>query len=228
MVISAATVALGCGTASTTTHSLQLAYQSSPASTAAATVNPIVSLLTSDGTTGEGADCLQQDAPAAAVAPRGKFVVNRFYVAAKDGINELHCAGSGNATGQPIARGVEEFVLRYQLSQPGATPTAGNVGVAAGGSQARYVNATDVSDTTVNPVGWANVSAVEICLVIATPSTSGSAAGTAQIQTSRPTCARTTTGAFAANVTRTAGDSRLWKRFTSVISVRNAIYASAI
>lgn len=228
MVNSAIPAVLNCGAASTVTHSLQLAYQASPGLTPPALVNSEASLLAVNPATGEGADCLQQAPPGTAVAPRDKFVVNRFFVAAKDGINELYCAGSGNPIPQPLARGVEEFMLRYQVAQAGVAPAVGIVSVAAGGSQSQYLNATGVSNVLLNPVGWANVTAVEICVVSATPNTSGSAAGTAQIQPLRPTCGRTATGTFAADVARANGDTRLWKRFTSVISVRNAVYASSI
>ena len=224
LVKATAAVTLSCGAASTIAHSLQLTYQASPAVGA----NTAVSLLPNSGTTGEGNDCLQQDPPSGAVAPRNKFVVNRYYVAtnASDGVNELYCAGSGNKTPQPIARGVEEFVLRYQLAQPGVTPPVGESGIAAGSAQAQYVGAANVSDVAVNPIGWANVTGVEVCMVSATAVTGVAATGTAQSQPRRPTCTRTSAGVFDADVARAAGDNRLWKRYTSVISVRNAVFST--
>lgn len=222
LVKATAAVTLSCGAANAIAHSLQLAYQTSPA----AGTNTAVSLLSNSATTGEGNDCLQQDSPTGAVAPRDKFVVNRYYVAANNGVNELYCSGSGNSIPQPIARGVEEFVLRYQLAQAGVTPPAGESGIAAGGAQAQYVNATNVSDIAVNPIGWANVTGVEVCIVSATAVTGATAAGTAQLQPRRPTCTRTSAGVFDADVARAAGDNRLWKRYTSVISVRNAVFST--
>jgi len=217
---------LSCGTANATKQSLQVAYQSAPNATANAAVNPaanpILSLLPPNAATGEGHDCNQ-----AALLPAGaKFVINRYFVraSATDGINELYCAGSGIAIEQPLARGVEEFVLRYQIAQPGPVLLPGTAPVAAGSAQAQYVSATDVAASTL---GWANVTAVEMCLVSATAVTSGAAAaGTVDLQPTRPTCARAASGNFAANVARVAGDMRLWKRFTSVVSVRNAIYST--
>jgi type IV pilus assembly protein PilW len=222
LVRSATSVVLGCGTANTTTHTLQVAYQSTPS----ALTNTMVSLLPSNSVTGEGHDCLQQNPPATAIPPRNKFVVNRFYVADNDGVNELYCAGSGNSIPQPIARGVEEFMLRYQLAQPGVAPAAGSTGIAAGSAQAQYVNATTVSNVATNPIGWANVTAVEICIISATAATGSAAAGTAQVQPLRPTCSRNADGTYAANVARATSDTRLWKRFTSVVSVRNAVYST--
>ena len=211
-------VVLTCGAANPTQQSVQIAYQSVPG----AGVNPLVSLLPSSPTTGEGLDCNQLP-----LQPLGaKLVVNRYFVRpnAGDSINELYCSGSGSPTPQPMARGVEELVLRYQTAQPGIVPPIGVAGIAAGGLQAQYVNAATVA---ASAIGWANVTAVEVCIVSATSITGGAAAqGTIALQATRPTCARDGTGNFAVNVARAAGDARLWKRFTSVVSVRNAVYAT--
>lgn len=206
---------LGCSaTTSTTQHSLQLAYQAIPSSTNTSTTN---SLTASSATTGEGRDCLQQTIPSGSTSG---VVINRFFVSANtgDNTNELYCSGSGNATAQPIARGVEEFVVRYQVAQAGSTTIA-----SAGGAKSQYLTAAQVSADTI---GWPGVSAVEICMIVATPQVKGAAApGTAALQPTRPTCTRTTDGAFNANIDRASGDTRLWKRFTYVIAVKNSIYA---
>lgn len=228
----AGTAVLTCGAASATRHALQVAYQAAPSG--APTPNAKVSLLAPDSTTGEGRDCNQQalTGPAGAPPPReAKFVINRYFVraSATDGINELYCAGSGNATEQPLARGVEEFVLRYQVAQPGVVSGVFVAGVfveaiAAGGSAAQYVSAAVVN---ASAIGWAGVSAIEVCMVSATSTTGGAAAtGTTVLQTTRPTCTRDATGNYSANIARVVGDTRLWKRFTTVVSLRNAIYSS--
>ncbi len=184
---------------------------------------------------GAGRDCNQQNLVGtdSGVTParEAKFVINRYYIAASpaDGINELYCAGSGNATAQPLARSVEEFVLRYQTAAPGANPTGGyDEWQAAPNAQQQYASAATVA---ASALGWANVTAVEICMVSATAVTGGAAAaGTADLQPTRPTCERETSGTnignFKANVARATGDTRLWKRFTAVTTVRNAIFAS--
>lgn len=215
-ITKAGTATLTCGTANATKNSLQIAYQAAPSSTA----NPLRSLINPDVATGEGRDCNQQE-----LDPAGsKFVINRYFVQASstDGVNELYCAGSGNSSSQPLARGVEEFVLRYQTSNPGVAPPVGSISPVAGGIQAQYLSATAV---TASSIGWANVTAVEVCMVSAT-ATGAAATGTTALQTSRPTCERTAAGNFKDDILRTTGDKRLWKRFTSVISIRNAIYAS--
>lgn len=215
-ITNAGTATLTCGTANATKNSLQVAYQAAPSSTA----NPLRSLINPDVATGEGRDCNQQE-----LDPAGsKFVINRYFVQASstDGVNELYCAGSGNGSSQPLARGVEEFVLRYQTSNPGVAPPVGSISPVAGGIQAQYLSATAV---TASSIGWANVTAVEVCMVSAT-ATGAAATGTTALQTSRPTCERTAAGNFKDDILRTTGDKRLWKRFTSVISIRNAIYAS--
>lgn len=203
-----------CGAANATRHSLQVAYQAVPNTPA----NASNSLTPVNAATGDGLDCLQQ-APAA-----GTLVINRFSVpapAAGD-VSQLRCAGSGADQTQDIAAGVEEMVLRYQMSAPG---TAANRR-AAGGSQAQYLTATQV---TASAQAWAGVTAVEVCIVSATPITRGPAAqGTVNLQTTRPTCQRGADGTFLPNVARAPGDARLWKRFTSVVSVRNSIYATPL
>ena len=211
--------ALACGTGSTTRHSLQLAYQGVPLST----TNLPNSLLPPNTTTGDGLDCLQRAPPAAGQI----MVINRFSApaVAASAVSQMNCEGSGAAGAQSIASGVEEFVLRYQLAAPGdmTNPSA------AGSGQQRYVNATAVSNPTTNPQGWAGVTAVEICIVSATPITSGAAAqGTVTLQPTRPTCTRGATGAFNANIARAAGDNRLWKRYTSVVSLRNTVFATPL
>lgn len=207
--------ALGCSaTTSTTRHTLQLAYQAIPSTTNSSTTN---SLSSASSVTGEGRDCLQQTIPAGSTSG---VVINRFFVAtnAGDNTSELYCSGSGNATAQPIARGVEEFVVRYQVAQAGSATIA-----SAGGAKSQYLTAAQVSADTI---GWPGVSAVEICMIVATPQIKGAAAtGTAALQPTRPTCTRTSAGAFNANINRVSGDTRLWKRFTYLIAVKNAIYA---
>ena len=232
IVTGAANPVLSCGTASATQQTLQVAYQVTRTVPALpALPSPVVSLTGINTTTGEGLDCLQQNPPNATTGDPSqlKFVVNRFWVSPSpsDAINELYCAGSGNATAQPMVRGVEEFVLRYQLGAPSPVPPLGVVGPAAGSVQAQYVSAANVVSIS-NPSGWANVTAVEVCIVSATAAIGGAAAqGARELQPSRPTCTRdATTGAFATNIARAANDNRFWKRFTSVISVRNAVFAS--
>lgn len=227
---------LACGTASATQHSLQIAYQS--ASSTVTTSFP--SLLAAGSATaiaaGDGRDCNQQSllgAPVGATPARqAKFTINRYFVAASssDGVNELYCSGSGNSITQPIARGIEEFVVRYQTAQPGAVPAAGSAWVSAPNAQQQYASAATVDGSLS---GWSNVTAVEVCMVAASSITGGAAAqGTTQLQTSRPTCERETSGgsvgSFKANVARVTGDQRLWKRFTFVTTVRNAIFTTPL
>jgi type IV pilus assembly protein PilW len=212
-----------CGAASPTRHTLQIAYQGVPLLPLDPT-NPVRtnSLLPDDPNTGAGRDCLQQAVPAGAPP----FIINRFSLSPlpipADESSELRCEGSGGANPQPMAAGVEEFVLRYQMSAPGGAANPG----AAGSGQAAYISATLVA---ADPQGWAGVTAVEICMASATPVTRGSAAsGTAVLQPNRPTCVRGADGAFLPDVARAAGDARLWKRFTTVVSLRNAVVATPL
>ena len=215
-----ASVSVGCGAANALQQTIQLVQQAVPITAAPVTgASNFTSLQAADSTTGAGFDCLQQGVPTGVTLTRGKtFVINRFFIKSTDGVNELHCQGSGNAASQPIARGVEELTFRYQLGR--SLPAAG----VAGGTSARYVGADEVA---VDAVGWAAVTAVEVCMVSATADVNGVAAmGTTALQATRPTCARDATGQFSANVARAGGDNRLWKRFTSVIAVRNALFLS--
>lgn len=208
-----------CGVANATRHSIQFAYQA-----VARGGSQVASTGGTNAITGEGFDCLQRTPPA------GVFVaINRFFVQTNPGDNvpELYCSGSGDTpAGElvtfPIARGVEEFVVRYQLAAPG---TAGVLS-AAGNGKTQYLTATQVS---ADAIGWAGVTAIELCIVTATPQTRGAAAsGTVDLQTSRQTCTRDNQGNFNVNIARAAGDTRLWKRSTLTYSVRNNIFATPI
>ncbi len=213
-------LAADCGAVNATRHSLRVAYQAVPLSVA----NPINSLVPANVNTGVGLDCLQQTPPGVAPPGVNHLVVNQYFIETIDGVRRLRCTGSGANQTQDLALGVEEFVLRYQMSSPGAG--AGPL-LAAGSAQSQYLSATDVQ---ASAQGWAGVTAVEICLISATDTTSRGAAaqGTRALQPTRPTCQRQANGEFAANVARDAGDARLWKRFTTVISLRNAVYATPL
>lgn len=208
-----------CGTASGTRHTVQFAFQGISRGGSA-----FPSTSATNAVTGEGFDCLQR-APAAGVF----VVINRFFIQTNpsDNVVELYCQGSGNTpTGQlatiPLARGVEEFVVRYQLAAPG---TAGIV-TAAGNGKTQYLTAAQV---TADAIGWAGVTAIELCIVTATPQTRGAAAsGTSELQTSRPTCTRDAQGNLNANLARGVGDTRLWKRSTLTYSVRNNIFSTPV
>lgn len=223
VVLAAPPLAPACGTANPTRHTIQIAYQGVPNAAA----NPPNSLLPADTTTGDGLDCLQRARPAAASAAGAVMVINRYSAPAPGAgaISQFNCEGSGAAGAESMASGVEEFVLRYQIAAPGnvASPEA------AGSGQQRYVDAAAVADTTNNPQGWAGVTAVEICIVSTTPVATGATApGTAAMQTTRPTCTRNATGGFNNNIARVAGDNRIWKRYTSVVSLRNAVFATPL
>ena len=218
LLATAPPVALACGAANPTRHTLQIAYQGVPLNPA----NPMNSLLPDNPDTGDGRDCLQQAVPAGA----SPFIINRFSLfplaPAPGSASELRCQGSGALAAQPMAAGVEEFVLRYQMAAPGGAANPG----AAGGGQAAYINATLV---TASAQGWSGVTAVEVCMVSATPLARGAAApGTAELQPERPTCLRGANGQFLPDVARVAGDLRLWKRFTTVVSLRNAVMATPL
>lgn len=210
-----------CGAASATRHTLQIAYQGVPNNAA----NPTNSLVPPNPNTGDGLDCLQQAPPAGQTMVINRFSLTALPLAAGTD-SQLRCAGSGGPAPQDIAPGVEEFVLRYQMSAAGVTPGPLDFAVAAGGGQERYVTAAQVA---ASPQRWAGVTAVEICVVSATPATRGPAApGTVALQPNRPTCTRDAAGAFNADVARAAGDARLWKRYTAVVSLRNAVFATPL
>lgn len=213
-----------CGAANPTRHTLRVAYQGVPVTP----TNPTNSLAPANANTGDGLDCLQQ-APAvpgsaAAGTPDGdSLVINQFFLRMTGGVSQFACQGSGGVATQDIAPGVQEFVLRYQMAAPGVAANAN----AAGGIQSRYFSATDV---TASAQGWAGVTAVEVCIVSATDQVNSGPAteGTVVLQPTRPTCQRDASGAYLANIARVAGDTRLWKRFTGVVAVRNSVFATPI
>lgn len=213
-----------CGTANATRHTLRIAYQGVPVTAA----NPANSLVPANANTGDGLDCLQQ-APAVpgsadAGTPDGDtLVINQYSLRNTGGVSQLACQGSGAAQTQDIAAGVEEFILRYQVAAPGVAADE----AAAGGTQSQYISATQVS---AGAQGWAGVTAVEICIISATDQVNRGAAasGTVELQPTRPTCQRNAAGGYQPNIARAAGDTRLWKRFTSVVSLRNAVFATPL
>lgn len=96
------------------------------------------------GASGEATDCLGQSVPR-----RGEHavVVNRFYAARPPRREEpeLYCAGNGRAmTPQPLVEGVERMTLRYWLR--GA--------------------AEPVGARAITGARWADVVAVELCVVV--------------------------------------------------------------
>jgi type IV pilus assembly protein PilW len=94
-------------------------------------------------TAGEPTDCLGQG-----VERQGGYavIVNRFYVVQPKRRDEpeLVCAGNGHATPQPIVEGIERLAIRYWLR---------------GGTE-------PVSARAVAPMQWADVTAVDVCVVV--------------------------------------------------------------
>ena len=92
---------------------------------------------------GQPTDCLGQG-----VEREGAYavIVNRFYVTwpRRRDEPELACAGNGHATPQPIVEGVERLSIRYWLR--GA--------------------AEPVTARAVAPTQWADVTAVDVCVVV--------------------------------------------------------------
>jgi type IV pilus assembly protein PilW len=215
-------------------HSIQIVQQGIPGS-----INPTRALRPTATGTIDGRDCLQQDAATGSSVLGRQFIVNRYFIqaSASDGVSELYCEGSGNTTPQPLVRGVEEFTVRFQLASVAQTTTTvtgsgssivtstSTVKVASGASSGQFFNATDVAGSELS---WAGVTGVEVCLVVASaPNGLGVSADAVDAQPTRPTCARTASGSFAADVVRSSGDKRLWRRFTAYVAVRNAIFTTS-
>ncbi len=106
--------------------------------------------------------------PATAPPSGIPVAINEFYVArgvvtTQAGqsvrIPELYCLGNGaRATAQPIAQGVEQLRAFYYV-------TGGTVGA---GKRSRRVNAAGVAANE-----WGKVEAVDVCVVMQSPSTAG-------------------------------------------------------
>jgi type IV pilus assembly protein PilW len=209
-----------CTPGNATRHSLRVAFQMvpGPGSLPANRINP--SLTAPDNTTGAGYDCTGAAVGNMVWEDRistTEFFLNTFDAGSGVNISQLSCRRLGGNTAG-LVLGVEELVFRYQVAP------AGSEGVAAGGSAGRYLTAAQVRNAAANPVGWAGVTAVEICLVMATTASRGAAAaGTVDLQPNRPTC---NPAVASGTVARVAGDVRLWKRFTTVANLRNAVYAT--
>ena len=210
-----------CGAApSATEHSLRVAFQMVPGISPVAANAVNRSLGTPDNTTGDGFDCTggkvntdDGDNPIITT----EFFINASAAGGGPAVSQLSCRRAGGNP-QALVPGAEELVFRYQVTPPGVA------GEPAGGSAGRYLTAAQVRTAAINPAGWAGVTAVEICLVMATPVSRGAAAlGTAALQPNRPTCNPADADRL---VDRAADDVRLWKRFTTVANLRNAVYAT--
>ena len=92
---------------------------------------------------GEPTDCLGQG-----VDRQGTYavIVNRFYVMRPKRRDEpeLFCDGNGHATPQPLVEGIERLAIRYWL-RGGIEP---------------------VSAREIAPMQWADVAAVDVCVVV--------------------------------------------------------------
>lgn len=92
---------------------------------------------------GEPTDCLGQG-----VDRQGTYavIVNRFYVMRPKRRDEpeLFCDGNGHATPQPLVEGIERLAIRYWL-RGGIEP---------------------VSAREIAPMQWADVTAVDVCVVV--------------------------------------------------------------
>lgn len=173
-------------------------------------------------------------------------IVNRYYVDIASGetgasfycnsaVKSLNPGGradpaSAAARNQPLTAGVEQMVFRYLVTPADATPAASNLdfgGVVSGRSVTEYLDARAVSAL---PLGWASVVGVEVCVVIAASPLDGSREGDVPVlQNNIPSCLRNNNGtsadsAWAADSTRSPGDSRLYRRFVRTISIPNSLY----
>jgi type IV pilus assembly protein PilW len=214
-----------CGATNSLSHSIQIVYQNAAAEDKA----DLTLRKTDNNLSGDGADCLMQGLPDAsssftATAEGMLFAINRYDLRAdaSDNVRNLNCQGSNNTIAQPIARGVQELTFRYLQAATGVLGTNTNAvssGAVASGS---FLSAAQVAASTL---GWPGVIGVEVCMAIAsTPNANNSSGQTNASQPTRPTCARNANGSFAADVARVVGDNRVWRRYTSQIAVRNAIF----
>lgn len=124
-------------------------FACTPSSSVARNSDEIMVRYADDGvatwrsTAGEPTDCLGQG-----VERQGAYavIVNWFYVmqSKRRGEPELVCAGNGHATPQPIVEGIERLAIRYWL-RGGAEP---------------------ISARAVAPMQWADITAVDVCVVV--------------------------------------------------------------
>ena len=143
-------------------------------------------------------DCLQQH-------PVGPWVVNRFYLSTGPLGWQLLCAGSGNSSGQALAMGVQEWVLRFLVRHPNGLT--------------QWITTADMGPA--EHAHWRRVVRVEMCWVMVSgdPTRGGSSAN--RLQRTRPTCARRADGQWAADTPKAVDDRHWWERHTQTVALLN-------
>jgi type IV pilus assembly protein PilW len=197
---------------------LQIAYQARRIS-----ANASLSALT---TTGVSKDCGQFELSTRFIA------INQYYLVAKNGekTKTFTCKGpSGKEVG--LAEGIQEFALRYMMNRGSMNwPLPGDAGYRGQGAELSqgYLRQSNVNGSQAAS-NWPRVSAVEVCIIAAEAAPDAKTGNTdvAQLQTSRPTCARDdTTGQFSANIAREKGDQRTYYRYVQMFVIDNAIFSN--
>lgn len=143
-------------------------------------------------------DCLQQH-------PSGPWIVNRFYLGTGPLGWQLLCAGSGNSSGQALAMGVQEWVLRFLVQHPNGLT--------------QWIATADMGPA--EHAHWRRVVRVEMCWVMVSgdPTRGGSSAN--RLQSTRPTCARRADGQWAPDSPKATNDTRWWERHTQTVALLN-------
>lgn len=134
---------------------------------------------------------------------------------------------------QPVTLGVEQIVFRYLVTQEDNLTQRGKranlASTESGRSVFRYLDANAVN---AQPLRWASVVGIEVCIVTATEPLEGAReAGIAASQPTIPSCLRapgagamSANAAWQADLARPAGDARLYRRYIRTINLPNNLY----
>lgn len=143
-------------------------------------------------------------------------------------------ADSGGRSGmQPSVLGVEQLVFRYLVTPEDATAANEDPNLdttISGRSVTQYLDAAGVQNITNNPLQWASVVGVEVCVVVAAESLDGKReADIPSVQPKVPTCRRSTNDTnanapWAPDIPRARGDMRLHRRYVRTILMPNSLH----
>lgn len=146
------------------------------------------------------------------------IVVNTYsFTKAADNNGTLSCLE------EPLVSGISDLQFRYLVTE-GVSDTSATMKDSYAGM---YVTNTLKANEVVSsqrPLGWAGVTAVEVCLVVGAEPLSGNVQGNwMELQPTIPTCEFDADGNFG-NEARRVNDQKLYRAYIKIINIPNAVY----
>lgn len=170
------------------------------------------------------------------------IIINRYFLslADKENYRSFACESAVKSfdnsakkdNRQPIVLGIEQLAFRYLVTPSNMTPADASLSLRSdpsGRTVLNYLHANQI-DSGGAALGWASVVGVEACVVVAAEPLDGTRErDISNIQSVVPNCLRVDNGndantAFAPDLPRPDGDTRLYRRYVRTISLPNSLY----